>query len=190
MHNWHLFPKPWGRAPDRRIGVRRYCSLMENNEWGEGENVIDLTRVNGRDVFIDIHHRSWWHGARVLVVCRKVSATKEADAASHEGLGPDSGTHLRTYIVWFPHLRTPGHVPFGTCICSYVEIILFMNLTCFLTFSFEHLLFCFPSGLGTDNITTPNNFLMNHCPWSPKIHIDWWELLLRARTIFNLISLS
>ena len=43
-------------------------------------------------------------------------------------------------------LRTPGPVPFGTCICSYVETILSWTCHVYDLLSFEHpsvLLFCF-----------------------------------------------
>ena len=43
-------------------------------------------------------------------------------------------------------LRTPSPVPFWTCICSDVETIFHLSLSCFRTLNFEHpsvLLFCF-----------------------------------------------
>ena len=61
-------------------------------------------------------------------------------------------------------LRTPGPIPFGTCICSYVETIL--SLTCHVYGPFE-----FRTSLGTSILLIINlNYILHYSIYLPCIH--------------------
>ena len=78
------------------------------------------------------------------------------------------GFHRTLQRVWLANrgrllLRTPGPVPIGTCICSYVETIL--SWTCHVYGPFE-----FRTSLGTSiSLCTKLNLAMD----------DWWEFNTR-----------